>query len=660
MRGCDLPLCAGTFVAHLLCRGGNYTCCEDELCNAPSNRIIDERDPTIMLSTATKHLGQLCGDLPMTLSTPKRHQDQTGGLAITLLKLKRHLDQLLFSLKMFSCTTWKVLRKLKTLSLVLTTARSSRTNEERLFSMCNNDSACVIVDECIDHSSLGTRQNGAEDNGIHTFANSDSGVNKLDIDRFLHQHFIIMPAGHPPGYCDDCETLTSEETAATGCETCKERVKGRLYQRKCRLRKKQKQQATTSSVTDEEEEEADSVMDIDLEAMREHAMLIVDQVSSQLCHCEGCSVQLSVLKAQLGGLFAASTTPADVAAPPTFQNPEGSLLRPFCGHHMDIHRSDFDAALANVSIDYLAVNVVDETPGLTDSMMEVSVVQTSAESEDQSGFAAQLAPGSFGSYVPSSNNCFVHAASAEYAKSGEPTLTTLETVRANASALATDISSAAFSTSIYALSVCTSLLLSPTDAIRRDDLFPINYYLGKQLRIIELLHKYAEALYALEERGICIRYVGPANFRFELGQCAEPERYTGFQTKITILDVDESQQNAGNLAPEILNGHGARYKSASFSLFKMFYDVLDGEYHFVEEAVIVKGRKRENAWRRVNPFVTRVLQGALSTSSKHRLGLRAFLDLFWRTSEGIADDGLICVRSYEPQWSSPDDVSWFD
>ncbi|KAH7717264.1 hypothetical protein AAVH_15300 [Aphelenchoides avenae] len=150
-----------------------------------------------------------------------------------------------------------------------------------------------------------------------------------------------------------------------------------------------------------------------------------------------------------------------------------------------------------------------------------------------------------------------------------------------------------------------------TNAFEHDELFPLKFYEGYQLRINEVFQKAAEALEELEKQGHHPPFLQPCNIRFTASEDATKGRYTGFAVKAEIVNNGMALAEAKNceetrelLAPEILEGKPKTPTSASYSLFRMYYNALksklrlretsDRKFHFVEKATMHKGPVKES------------------------------------------------------------------
>ncbi|KAH7711527.1 hypothetical protein AAVH_21178 [Aphelenchoides avenae] len=221
------------------------------------------------------------------------------------------------------------------------------------------------------------------------------------------------------------------------------------------------------------------------------------------------------------------------------------------------------------------------------------------------------------------------------------------------------------------------LPIDVTNAFEHDELFPLKFYEGYQLRINEVFQKAAEALEALEKQGRHPPFLQPCNIRFIASEDAAKGRYTGFDAKAEIVDngmalaeAKKCEETRELLAPEILDGKPITTTSASYSIFRMYYNALksklrlretpDRKFHFVEKATMHKGPMTETGWWELNPFIMEVLRGGLNPDPEKRLPIEAFTRLFKRTSDDRYVDSRMCVDAFDPlDYQSSREADWF-
>ncbi|KAH7705796.1 hypothetical protein AAVH_26986 [Aphelenchoides avenae] len=239
------------------------------------------------------------------------------------------------------------------------------------------------------------------------------------------------------------------------------------------------------------------------------------------------------------------------------------------------------------------------------------------------------------------------------------------------------------------------LPLNVTDVFKHHDLFPLKFYEGYLLRINEVYQKAAEALEHRSTQEDPPAFLEPRNFRLIASNDVSKGRYTGFAVAVEIVDRGMTLEEAMRcektrrlLAPEILAGGDARPTSASYSLFRMYYDALksklklvetpvgvavdgdeeafrrlvrdDNRFHFVEKATMCKGPVRENGWWELNPFIMKALRAGLNPNPDLRLPIGAFTRLFKQTADGRYVDSRMCVDAFDPDdYRAIRDADWF-
>lgn len=105
----------------------------------------------------------------------------------------------------------------------------------------------------------------------------------------------------------------------------------------------------------------------------------------------------------------------------------------------------------------------------------------------------------------------------------------------------------------------------------------------------------ADALEELEKQGRHPPFLQPCNIRFVAPSDATKGRYTGFAAKAEIInngmaleEAKKCEETRDLLAPEILEGKPKTSTSASYSLFRMYYNALMSKLRLRETPVSVK------------------------------------------------------------------------